>query len=362
MENGERKSVLVAVLDWGLGHATRCIPVIRELQKQNARVVVAGSGLSLVLLKEEFPHLRYFELPSYKISYPNSALLFSLLLQLPRIIHTIGREHKMIEEISKHEKIDFIISDNRYGCYSNQIKSAFICHQLSLQVPKSLAFLSSIINYIHLNLMKKFNQVWVPDEKGGFHFSGQLSNSKNMDSRRIGILSRFSGLEIHAPCIRPSDHYEIVAILSGPEPQRTIFENMLKPQLLKCMKKSLLIKGKPGSQNQITNNNLTEVDHFNSLELQSILSSADFIVTRSGYSSIMDLAVLGKKVLLIPTPGQTEQEYLAEYLKSYNFAMTQIQEELDLENALDQIQFVNLLPKTIPNSELPQAITELICD
>jgi uncharacterized protein (TIGR00661 family) len=356
MENSARKSVLVGVLDWGLGHATRCVPLIHELLKQNADVVLAGSGYSLVLLKEEFPQLVYYELPSYKITYPKRALMFLLLLQLPRVIRAIAREEKMAGEIIKNEKIDFIISDNRYGCYSKKIRSVFMGHQLDLPMPSGLGFLSNMVNSIHRKLIKRFDHVWIPDEENGFHFSGRLSQSIKVNSRRIGMLSRFSGVPQ-----TNNDHFEIVAVLSGPEPQRTIFENILKLQLMRSKRKSLLVKGKPGKQNRVTTQNLTEIDHLNSVELESILSSAYFIVTRSGYSSIMDLAVLGKKVLLIPTPGQIEQEYLAEYLKSNKFAITQKQDELDLENALDQFQFVKPLPKTIPNIGLAQAITELIC-
>ena len=351
-----RQSALVAVLDWGLGHATRCVSIIRELQKQNVKVVVGASGLSLELLKEEFPHLQYYELPSYRITYPKRALLFSMLLQLPQILRAIGREHSMTEKIIHQEKIDFIISDNRYGCYSKKIISVFVCHQLNLQLPKGFAFLSSMTNSIHRNWIKQFNQVWVPDEEIGFRFSGWLSQSNNRKVKRVGILSRFSGKPLTSP-----DPVEIVAVVSGPEPQRTIFENLLRDQLLRSNKKSLLVKGKPGHQGRIINNNLTEIEHLNSRELESVLSSADFVVTRSGYSSIMDLAVLGKKVLLVPTPSQTEQEYLADYLTSNNLAMTQKQEEFNLVSALNQIQNIKPFPRTTPNRDLPQAITELIC-
>ncbi len=353
---GNHKSALVAVLDWGLGHATRCIPVIRELQKQNVRVVIGGSGLSLEFLKDEFPELTFYQLPSYGIVYPEIGnMIFSMLLQFPRINNRIRQEQKLTNEIIFKEKIDFIISDNRYGCYAQQIKSVFIGHQLNLQVPTRLSWLSRSLNNFHLSKINKFDQVWIPDEDMGFRFSRILSNNSLTKTRRIGILSRF-GKSIKAE----SDVYEIVALISGPEPQRTIFENLMREQLKKSGRKSVMVKGKPGRIEKIEVGMLTEFNHLRSGELESVLLSAKVIIARPGYSTIMDLATLGKQVIVIPTPGQTEQEYLAEHLLTNKMGTSQKQNQFDLEKALEQLSNFGSLPKTEPNSGLPKAIEELI--
>ena len=358
MSKKNRKSALVAVLDWGLGHATRCVPVIRELQKQNVRVVIGGGGASLQFLKEEFPDMDFYELPAYGITYPeNGSMMVSMLFQFPRISRAIGQEKRMIDEIIKKEEIDFILSDNRYGCFSNKIKSVFISHQLNLQIPSGLSVFSWLVNRIHLNRIKKFDEIWIPDQENGFYFSGVLSQNKFSNTKRIGILSRFSGISIPVREI-----YDIVALISGPEPQRTIFENILRKQLSENGRKSLMVKGKPGLTEKVKNGTLTEFNHLNSVELEPLLSAANVIIARPGYSTIMDLATLGKGAIFVPTPGQTEQEYLAQYLISYKMAYTQIQKKFNIETAMTQLTTLGTLPKPQPNSLLANAIQGLICD
>ncbi len=348
----------VAVLDWGLGHATRCVPIIRQLQAQNASVVIGGSGLSLEFLKAEFPELLVYQLPSYRIVYPEKrSLLFSLVFQLPRIYRAILKEKKIIDSIIAKEKIEFILSDNRYGCYSTKIRSIFIGHQLNLQMPNGFLWLSRLVNKLHLNRVKKFNQVWVPDESTGFQFSGVLSNSQLLNAKRIGILSRFGNSNE-----TQSDVYEIVVLISGPEPQRTIFENMIRHQLQKSGRKSLMMKGQPGRIEKTEQGLLTEYNHLRSHELEVILVSARIIIARSGYSTIMDMATLGKRVIFIPTPGQSEQEYLAQYLMDNEIAFAQPQHEFDLEKALRHSATFGPMPKTQPNSGLYNTIQEWLCD
>jgi len=355
------KSAFVAVLDWGLGHATRCVPIIHELQKQNVRVVVGGCGSSLNILKSEFPELTFYELPPYGIVYPDSrstlggSMLFSMLLQLPKIKRAINQEKILVDEIVANEKIDFILSDNRYGCYSDKIHSIFIGHQLNLQMPLRISLLSNFVNDRHKHKIKNFDQVWVPDQAKGFHFSGILSEGRLRDAKFIGVLSRFNGTG------KPSkEGYKIVALISGPEPMRTVFECLVREQLQKCGRKSLIVKGKPGSSEWVLNGTVSEVDHLTSTELEPVLTSADVILSRPGYSTIMDLAILGKKAIFIPTPGQTEQEYLARYLASNNMACVQEQDQFNLAAALSQISNFLSLPKAEPNAALPKAIQELV--
>jgi len=356
------KSALVTVLDWGLGHATRCVPVINELQKQNVRVIVGGCGNSLAILKAEFPNLTFYELPAYGIVYPDSrsslggSMLFSMLLQLPRITGAIKQEKLVVDEIVAKERIDFILSDNRYGCYSNEINSIFIGHQLNLQMPLRISMLSRFVNGHHLRKIKNFNQVWIPDQVNGFHFSGILSKGLLNEVKYIGVLSRFSGTA------NPSkEAYDIVALISGPEPLRSVFECLVREQLQKSGRKALIVKGKPGSREWTMNGSVSEVNHLTANELEPILMSTNVILSRPGYSTIMDLAVLGKKAIFIPTPGQTEQEYLAQYLATNNLVCTQLQDQFDLEAALSQIPDFTSLPKVEPNSALPLAIQELLC-
>jgi predicted glycosyltransferase len=363
-EVGNRKSVFVAALDWGLGHATRCIPIIRELQNQNVRVVLGGSGASMMLLKDEFPRLPSYELPSYAITYPKSgSLAFSMLAQWPRIIQVIKKERLMTDEIIEEEKIQNIISDNRYGCYSKHVKSIFVCHQLNIQMPRGFSWLSRPINTVHKRMIKNFDQVWVPDQTDGFSFSGILSQSALGNVKRVGILSRFGEQQTKEQANDEANEEEgfvIVALISGPEPQRSVLEEMVRHQLQTCGRKSLLVLGRPGTDKVEARGRMTEASHLSSEKLETVLRSAKVVLARPGYSTVMDLAALGKQAIFVPTPGQTEQEYLGQYLMSKGVAVVQAQAKFDLSAALAQLPNFKPLPKTIPNSSLSKAVQELL--
>jgi UDP-N-acetylglucosamine transferase subunit ALG13 len=350
------KSALVTILDWGLGHATRCVPVIKELQKQNVSVIIGGSGLSLIFLKEEFPSLTFYELPSYGVIYQeNGSMWFSIMKQLPKIYSVIRQERKAVARIIVKEKIDFIVSDNRYGCFSKSVKSVFLGHQLNLRMPAGSKWLSKVVNRLHSNAMRKFDEVWIPDEANGFSYSGVLSDNGDLHTRRVGILSRF-GHETK----KPGEVYDIVALISGPEPQRTIFENLCRQEVMKCNRKSLMIRGRPGESATVSNGLLTEVGHLRSEDMEAVLRNCGVVLSRSGYSTIMDLATLNKKAVFIPTPNQTEQEYLAEYFMINKMAFAQPQARFDLEVALSELQRVGALPQPPPNSLLSNAIKTLV--
>lgn len=350
------KTVLVAVLDWGLGHATRCIPVIRELIKQNARVLVAGNGRSLALLKQEFPELPFYELPAYAVNYPEKgSMVLSIAKQIPRLLGVIKAERKSVTHIAEKENVDAIISDNRYGCYHQSVPSIMICHQLNLQLPSGWSWMKFLVDRWHNRYLKRFNEIWIPDmPDNGLSFSGDLSETHLANAKRIGLLSRFSSNAV------PGNQYDVVAIISGPEPQRTIFENMVRSQLAKFTGKWLMVNGLPDGAEH-ADESVTEMNHLRASELNSILMGANLVIARSGYSTIMDLAALGKKAILIPTPGQTEQAYLAQHLSKHGWIVTYNQQNFDLQESLSAAEKTNPMPRVDPNALLLQTITDLLC-
>jgi uncharacterized protein (TIGR00661 family) len=352
------KTVLVAVLDWGLGHATRSIPIIRELQNQHVRVVLAGNGASLSLLKQEFPLLKYYELPDYGIRYPEkSSILWALMKQIPRLKRVLKAEFKQVADVVKKEKVDAIISDNRYGCFQANIQSIIICHQLNLQLPNGWHWLSPFVNAWHEKYLLRFNQIWVPDMPyKSMSFSGELSQSDLPDVKRIGILSRF-GESSNAYASK----FDLVAIVSGPEPQRSVFENMIRNQLRGFKGNALLVKGLPEHKEYTFAENITEVNHLEANELDQVLRDSKIVLSRAGYSTVMDLATLGKKAILIPTPGQTEQEYLARFLSGNAWVVAREQKNFDLNEALKALDKLNSIPHVRPNAFLSKAITDLVC-
>ena len=310
-ENIRHKKILVCVLNWGIGHAARVIPIIQLLLKYDQTVYLASDGDALAFLRREFPDLEYCELPPYDPVYPkgNSGMMSKLLFQLPKFSSAIDKEHIIVERIVKEKRIDVVISDNRYGCYSNRVRSILITHQINIQMPNFYGFLEPFVNYFNWRKIKRFFRVWVPDFKDDRNMTGNLSSSNTVGKRYIGQLSRMVSMP------NEEHKYDIVAVVSGPEPQRTAFETLMRSQLYNFHGSSLLVKGKPTGSSEIkTVGRLSEVDFLDSEQLNLALEQTDMVVCRSGYSTIMDLAKLGKNAILVPTPGQTEQIYLAKVL------------------------------------------------
>ena len=356
-EQDTHKKILIAPLNWGLGHATRCIPVIRELMRLGYNPVLAGDGKSFELLKKEFPELPHFELPSYDITYSKKGylLLFKLLLRSPAFIQSIKKEKKIVEQLVEEEKIDGIISDNRFGVRSSKIPSVFVTHQIRVLSGLTTG-ISSLINRMFIN---RFDECWVPDQKGKDNLSGSLSDPKglNLKVRFIGTLSRFSKQLF-------KKDIQWLAVLSGPEPQRSYLENRLKELMPKLHGSKLLIQGKIDKQQEETNYRGIRVINFMlSKDLEAHLNRSDIVISRSGYSSVMDLKALGSKTVFIPTPGQPEQTYLAKRMKNIGIAFYADQNEFtikDLKKSENYMGFVNANnEKNCNSSELQAAILQV---
>ncbi|MCX7550991.1 glycosyltransferase [Xanthomarina sp. F2636L] len=302
------KRILITPLNWGLGHATRCIPIINALIENKFTPVIASDGMALEILKKEFPNLEHFELPSYHIIYPKNKHLFKLkLLQhAPKLLKAIKAEKKVIANLIKTKHIHGIISDNRLGAFNKQIPSVFITHQLQVLSGNTTWFSSKL----HETYIRRFDECWVPDSKTAPNLGGKLSHGdiKNLLVKYIGPLSRFSKKE-------KVIEYDIMVLLSGPEPQRSLFEKKLLEELEHYSGKVLFVRGVVEAHQTIEKTgNLTLYNFMTSNTLENSLNASKLILSRSGYTTIMDLAKLGKQAFFIPTPGQFEQEYLAKRL------------------------------------------------
>lgn len=337
--NGKER-VLVCPLGWGLGHAARVIPIISSLTKKGCEVIIAGDQTSLDLIKTRFPQLQYIHFPSISVKLSsNSNQLFSLIGIAFKLISLTIRENKRIKSIVKDLSIDVIISDNRYGLYVKNIKSIFITHQLRVIFPFPFKWAMPIGQLFIRHYSQKFDECWVPDYEDGVKLSGKLSKSRfNPNNVRfIGPLSRFSELDVV-----PKDiPWDIVAIMSGPPPHRELLENILVTNANSMNMKTLIIQGLPQyPQKKVDIGNLTLVADLPDDEMAQIIVSANRLICRSGYSAIMDLTCLHKKALLIPTPGQTEQEYLAQYHQGLGTFNTISQKELGI---ISKTELLNLL-------------------
>lgn len=324
--NSANKTILIAPLNWGLGHATRCIPIIKALQENNYIPIIASDGIALALLKKEFPYIKTLKLPSYQIEYSKNGKDFKwkLLKNLPKMMRAIWKEKKLVKKWVKKYNLDGIISDNRLGVISKKVPSVFITHQLNVMTGST----TWITSLLHQNIIKKYTACWVPDFEGEINLTGELGHIKNADFeiKYIGPLSRLQKREV-------PKQYDLMIILSGPEPQRGILEEILKKEILRYKGKVIFIKGiieKDQKQEQIKN--ITYFNFMNTRQLEKTFSESEIVLCRSGYTTIMDLAKLGKKAFFIPTPGQFEQVYLAEKLQLEGLVPCANQDDFRIEN------------------------------
>lgn len=313
--------ILLAPLNWGLGHATRCIPLIRQFLAEGNEVVLAGDGDSIMLLRKTFPDLRVVDLPSLELRYTQNAQQRGFYLRaIPALIRFTLADHYYLRQLLAREHFDRVISDNRFGLFSREVHCTYITHQLYPILPKRLRIVQPIARALHALIYRRYSEVWVPDYADSTHnLAGDLAHGGAFDqyARYIGPLSRFSQYidEEGTKVCQANDHtYPVVAILSGLEPQRTYFEQALIADLKDAADRTLIVRGKIGVPTTVTHiGNITLVPHMSDEQLMRFMHDAQKIMVRSGYSTIMDLAILGllDKAYFYPTPGQSEQEYLA---------------------------------------------------
>lgn len=333
MQNFNNKRILIAPLDWGLGHTTRCVTIVKLLQDNGFFIIVACNPTQKSILEKEFKNIEFLNLKGYNITYSRSPKLFPLKLiaQLPKIVSSIFSEHKWLQKTVEKHKIDLVISDNRYGFYTSIAPCVFMTHQLTIKAP--LAWLENLLQRINYSYINRFTQCWVPDYGGDKNIAGLLSHPKKMPTipvHYIGPLARFK--KDDNAVIR--HHYCI--ILSGPEPQRTILEDIILKQLPALKWDFLLVRGKLNAAPiEISLPNVIIKNHLTGLELQAAINSSAFVITRSGYTSVMELLTLQKKSILIPTPGQTEQEYLGNQLMHHHWAYCVDQKDFDLIDCIE---------------------------
>ncbi len=335
--------VLVAPLDWGLGHATRCIPVIKQCLAAGFEVIIAAEGAQRSLLLSEFPNLNFVHLQGYRLKYGSSKwlTLLKIIIQIPKILTTINKEKKWLHEFTNKKHLDAVIADNRFGLCKTGIFSIFITHQLYIKTPFG-SLINTCVQKINYHFINKFNICWIPDAAGENNLGGLLSHpviKPSCNCRYVGALSRINKEN-------PGNSNNLLVLLSGPEPQRSILEKKILKQLTELLIPAIFIRGLPGSPDTIPSTEKIKIfNHLPGKQLQQIINEAEIVISRSGYTTIMELLPLGKKCIFIPTPGQTEQEYLATYLAGKGWACTASQNYFSLPGLIKEagaLQIPNL--------------------
>lgn len=323
----DKQRILVCPLDWGLGHATRCIPLIFSYLEQGHQVLLAGSGPSLQVLKQTFPQLPVVDFPSFTLQYSRgTSQVWAVLKAMPRLVRHTYWEHQRLPFLIKQHGITQVLSDNRFGLFCKQVPCYYLTHQLHIKLPRPFGFLEPLVARLHRSVIHRYTACLVPDfEDLSRSLAGELSHPKCMPARvqYIGPLTRFSQSESSpVPAVNTSKTLT-VAVLSGVEPQRSIFEKYLLDSLqLEPAQRVVLVQGLPTENKPMQLHGKVEV--YASLptqDLRQLLLQATHIICRSGYSTVMDLHALGKlsATTWVPTPGQPEQEYLATYLRTKDF-------------------------------------------
>ena len=325
-------NILIAPLNWGLGHATRCMPLINALLDRGIHPILASDGAALSLLREEYPNLITVALPAYDIQYRGNNMMLTMGAQLPKIAKAIFSEQRAIKKIVEDKKIDIIISDNRYGVFHPGCHNIFMTHQLNIKIPSSI--FEKIVASVNHRLIRRFNECWVPDYALAPRLAGTLSEDPGLPIiKYTGPLSRMKKATL-------SIAYKMVIVLSGPEPQRTNLEKILIDQLVDYPEKVCFVRGVVSDTTPpiIDNQNISMLNYLTAAKLNQVLNSSEIVVCRSGYSSLMDLIKLNKRAILIPTPGQTEQEYLADYLSKTGGFIIATQKGFNLKNSLATLE------------------------
>ncbi len=352
--------ILVAPLDWGLGHTSRCIPLIRELLARQAEVWLAGDEVQKNLLLDEFPGLPFLPLEGYNIRYAGAGrnMTWKMIRQIPKINKAIRRENEWLKNAVTSYHLNAVISDNRYGLFHASLHTVFITHQLAIKSPMG-AWSEKLLQKRNYNFINRFSECWIPDQEQEPSLAGSLSHPFRkpvVPVKYIGPLSRLTPGEV------PVKKNHLLVLLSGPEPQRSILEEKILQDISRYPYTATVVRGLPGHMQLIPSSNSIQLyNHLPAARLNWEMLEAEYVICRSGYSSLMDAMLLHKKCILIPTPGQTEQEYLADLFYRQQWAYPCTQADFSLMNALTgAAQFSYRFPLLPAQNPLADAINHLL--
>ncbi len=332
------KRILVCPMDWGLGHASRIVPVIRLLLQAGAEPILGADNKPLHFLRQHFPNAQWIRMPGFEPEYQKrGSLSVKMAAAIPQMMKEARKAHDLLEEIIAEQHIDAVISDNRYELWSEKVPTIFMTHQLNILLPGIFSTGRPVVRKMINSFIVKHNELWIPDFENEPNLSGKLAHIKKIPLEKsffIGPLSRFEGSgNTHTGQNKDLD---ILCLLSGPEPQRTVFEEILIRQLKNSKLKSIILSGNPLKKEVKTIGNMEICSHAEDEEMLSLIHRAKTVICRSGYTSLMDLVSLGKKAVFVPTPGQPEQEYLAKKLKDQGIFYSCSQKKFSLQKALKE--------------------------
>jgi UDP:flavonoid glycosyltransferase YjiC (YdhE family) len=321
----------ISPLNWGLGHSTRDIPIIKELLGHGHEVTVGTSGNALALLKKECPECNFILFKDYPAPYSSTRFFLpKFVANIPVLLKAMSDERKKLANILTDNKYDLIISDNRMGVYSHDIPSYFITHQLRFSLPNYLYPFEMMTLPVNSLFHKNFAGIIVPDTcPNGNNLSGKLCRS-NLDA--TNQRTYFSGILTSTEKMNVNEDLDFLIIVSGPEPQRKKLEEIILRQVQMLPGDKVVLLGSPQKEDNLKMDKHTTVySYISNEEKVELMNRACFIISRSGYTTMMEMAELEKKHgLFTPTPGQTEQEYLSRYYARQGWFLSRSQYKINL--------------------------------
>jgi UDP:flavonoid glycosyltransferase YjiC (YdhE family) len=351
--------VFLSPLNWGLGHSTRDIPIIKELLSKGHEVTIGTSGNALALLKRECPECNFIVFKDYPAPYSASRFFLpKFVASIPILLRAMARERKKLDQILRGNRFDLIISDNRMGVYSSKIPSYFITHQLRFSLPSYLYPFEMLTIPINSFFHTKYEGVIVPDinpNGGSLNLSGKLCRS-NLDA--TNKRAYYAGILTSTGKKLVDEDLDYLIIVSGPEPQRTKLEEIIMKQMQKLPGEKVVLLGSPQEEDHKKLDEHTTVHSYVSTdEKVELMNRARFLITRSGYTTMMEMAELDKKHgLFTPTPGQTEQEYLSSYYAKLGWFLSRSQYKIKLPDDVDAAMQYHGFPKMTKTKENVQKL------
>jgi UDP:flavonoid glycosyltransferase YjiC (YdhE family) len=326
-----KKKAFIAPLNWGLGHATRILPLIKYLQAKNYSIYIGAAGRSKEVLQKELHDCTFVEFPKYPIKYPHSRFFVTrfMLIIFPQMLIAMNREKRRLKKLHSLYNFDLIISDNRFSAALKSVKSILVSHQLRYKLPWPVQKMEWLPEYFNFTHFRKYDKIVVPDIERGNTFTGELSHQMRFIPTEKLFYSGILTDLVHGNKTS-SNTIDYFVIISGPEPQRTKFEKLIFNQLQKLDGRVVVTLGKPEKNYKIRMGDAQIYTYLNREKISYFMGKADFIISRPGYTTVMEMIDLGKRGLFIPTPGQIEQEYLAKHFSEMNWCYSSSQYKLDL--------------------------------
>lgn len=327
--------VFISPLNWGLGHATRDLPIINEILGHGHHVTIGTTGPTLALLKKECPKCHFIDFPGYSATYSSSRFFLPKFVKdIPKMLKAFSNENKNVNKIFSREKYDLVVSDCRYGVYSAKIPSFLITHQITFHLPmvKLAEPVTELFNKYSFN---HFRRVIVPDNVPPNNLCGKLCEP---NFRKIKEKLYYAGILCSIKKMKIKEDLDYLFSISGPEPQRTKFEDIITKDVKNVRGDKVILLGKPHEdfERKLDKNTLVK-SHASRDEMTKLMNRAKFIICRSGYTTMMELAELGKKHgLFMPTPGQPEQEYLSKYYMDKGWFYSTSQYKLDIVEDIEK--------------------------